>query len=289
MAYEIILNETILAPQYAVPFTSFFVSNADSTGLRVYRNNILQTKPAEFTFTDITLDNNMAMTGEVVFVNLLNPGEEVQIHADDTWKNNLAGYLNATLTQQSQDIESLKTRTTNLEDTVSLQNDMILTLDLRVDALEAYRASIETVVPQNTLDITTLESDVISLDSRLDRVEFRTGVDGEIAITNDQSVPLVIPEFAFDGHVYSSITIDYTTERHTGTDYRKTTGTMYLACKNTIDWAFERGMAYIDVDGITFIVTTDVGVISKVEYTTDLMAGGAYSGNMKFTIRKFEV
>lgn len=293
MAYVTVHTETITSPTYTVAFDSFFASEAQTVGLRVYRNNILQTTPAQYTIENLILNADMLMVGDVVFINELGTAETVQITADDTWKDNLAGYITYSQAAANVQLQDHESRISALETKVlALQNDNA-DKETRIQSLEAFVVAYNAGVPatlvsiQNDLDLAEL--DIVALDGRVDRLDDKVGVDGSISILNNQATPLNIPDFTFDVNDVQTVFIDYVLERTTGTDYRKSTGTLVIACKANIDWVFDRGVSYIDVDAVSFQITTDVGVISNVTYTSDNMAGGGYVGTFKYTIRKTEV
>ena len=293
MAYEVVHNETITSPTYTVAFESFFCSEADTVGLKVYKNNNLMTTPAEYSIVDLIMTNDMQLTGSVVFVTELVTSDVIEIRADNTWKNNLAGYITYQESQANTRIGELETKVTNLQSAVSALQSLNTSVLSRLDSLEASRTTLEaTWLPQittNKNNIVTNTSDIATLKSRMDVYEAQVGTTYETTILNNQITPVEIPNCQFDGALVSAVFVDYILERSTGTDYRKSTGTLVLACKNGIEWAFDRGVTFIDVDNVSFSIETQTGVISKLSYVSDAMTGGSYTGKMTYTLRKYEV
>lgn len=100
-------------------------------------------------------------------------------------------------------------------------------------------------------------------------------------IDNNQAVATDITELDFDGDFYTSVIVDYELQRADAGETRVTQGIFYLRFKNST-WEIEHGLMVGDLSGVTLTVNNTAGNIGTVQYVSDNMTGGGYSGKIKW-------
>ena len=115
------------------------------------------------------------------------------------------------------------------------------------------------------------------------------GKTGSFTIANNQLTPSSIPAFFLDGNIHSSMQVDYEIIRYTGDEYRSSVGQLYLVCKGNGVWYTERGLQIIDIDGVTFSIQTIADRVGQLQYVSDNMLGGGYTGSFKYRTINFGV
>lgn len=263
-----------------------YIANV-TADVRIYVDGSLLNYPADYSISNIA-QFPYYTTFKVTFLNAIQIGQTLRIEKNEEWNQwiqfkfpNLEdriAVLEGKLTTASNVAARLTTLETNLS---SVQSD-IVTLNSLVSGHNGRITNAE-------IDITNLQNAVVNIALDVSNLKAFMGVEGEVAINNNQSAPLTLDDFTFDGYQLTSVKVDYEIMRRTGADYKSSVGSMYLVCKDNGVWFTERGLQVIDMDGVSFSIATDVNRVCTFSYTSDLLAGAGYQGYFKYRITKFEV
>lgn len=255
--------------------------------VRIYVGGSLLTYAADYTIDTIT-QYPYYTTFIVHFLNVIVAGSAVRIEKNEEWNQ----WIQFKFPQLEARIQALE-----------LKVGTATNVDSRLTVLETNLASAEAdIVTQNGIisghdsDITMAQGDIINLqnavvDNTADIQDLQAflGVEDAVAIDNNVTTPIVISELTTDGYAFTSVKVDYEIMRRIGTEYRSSVGTLYLVCKENGVWYTERGLQIIDLDGVSFSISTDPNRIGTISYTSDHMVGAGYLGYFKFRTTKFEV
>lgn len=106
-------------------------------------------------------------------------------------------------------------------------------------------------------------------------------------IANNQASPTNVTGLTLDGAVYGSARIDIQMKRSDATPTELVSYIQLFLTYKSSGWVLEQ-VDHGDDAGVEFSVTTSLGV-AQIKYTSTNMAGGSYSGAMKYFAYKFGV
>lgn len=286
MGYIVSYEEVQTSVKTTIPLSMDYISDPIAD-VKIYVEGSLKTYPADYTISDI-VQYPFWTTFTVNLANAIQIGETLRIEKNEEWNQwvrfkfpNLEARI-AALEAKVSTATNIASRLGAIEAALPLINQSIVDIqgllsahDVRLSALEADVSTLISKVDTNIQDITALKAFL--------------GVEGSVAIANNQVAPIVLDDFTTDGYEYSSVKVDYEIMRRTGTDYKSSVGSMYLVCKDNGVWFTERGLQVIDLDGVTFSITTDANKVGTLSYVSDLLIGAGYTGYFKYRLTKFEV
>jgi len=263
-----------------------YIANVTSD-VRIYKNGSLLNFPADYSISNIA-QFPYYTTFKVTFLNPIQVGETLRIEKNEEWNQWIQFKF-----------PSLEDRIAVLEGKITTASNIaarLTTLEANLAAAQADIVTLNSLVSGHNGRITSAEGDISTLQNALVNVAIDVsnlkaflGVEGQVAINNNQVTPIILNDFTIDGYAFSSVKVDYEIMRRTGADYKSSVGTMYLVCKDNGVWFTERGLQVIDLDGVTFSIATDVDRIGTFSYTSDFLAGAGYQGYFKYRLTKFEV
>jgi len=103
-------------------------------------------------------------------------------------------------------------------------------------------------------------------------------------LINAQAVAADVVGFTMDSATVKAKICFYDIERKTDTANKQETGILFIT-RDTADniWRLSKMSVHDDDMGVTLTTVVSAGTVSKLQYVTDNMAGGAYDGKLKIT------
>ncbi len=287
MGYSVNYDAVLTTETSTMNLSMDYISNVNSD-VRVYKNGSLLVVNADYTFSNI-VQFPYYTTFTLNFVQAAPIGASIRIEKNEDWNQWIAAKF-PSLEPRIAALESKLTTASNVATRLTTLENSILTLSNSLSALATNLSNL-------SLDHDTTKSSVANLSNIISSYLYPTianiasfvGIKGSLSISNNQISPVSIPEFLLDGNQFSSMKVDYEIIRSTGDEYRTSVGSLYLVCKDNGIWYTERGLQVIDLDGVSFTISTIADRLGQLQYTSDNMLGGGYSGVFKYRTIKFEV
>lgn len=100
-----------------------------------------------------------------------------------------------------------------------------------------------------------------------------------LTIANNTGSPTNVG-FSVESSIYHGMKIPYTLERKTATQSKQSMGCLYVVRNSfTNAWRITREQFFDDDDGVVFSITSG----GQIQYTSDDLTGGTYSGLLRVT------
>ena len=287
MKYSVAYENTQTADQSVFDLSMDYISNVASD-VRAYRNGSLMVSPADYTISNI-VQFPYYTTFTLTFVNPILTGQTIRIEKNEDWNQWIQAKF-PSLEPRIEALENKVTTATNVASRLTTIEDALITLSNSISTLATTVSNLSTNHDATKASVTSLGNLISNyLYPTVANMAAFVGLKGTVTINNNQSSPVNIADFLMDGNQFSSIKVDYEIIRSTGDEYRTSVGSLYLVCKDNGVWYTERGLQVIDLDGVSFSINTIVDRLGQLQYTSDLMPGGGYTGVFKYRTIKFEV
>lgn len=287
MGYSVNYDAVLTQVVSSMDLSMDYIANV-TTDVRVYKNGSLLALNADYTISNI-VQFPYYTTFTLNFVQAAPIGASIRIEKNEDWNQ----WIQAKFPTLEPRIEALENKLTTA-DNVALR---LTTIENALITLSNSISTLATTVSNLSAAHDTTKASVLSLGNLISNYLYPTianmasfvGLKGSVVINNNQSSPVSIADFLMDGNQFSSIKVDYEIIRSTGDEYRTSVGSLYLVCKDNGVWYTERGLQVIDLDGVSFSINTIADRLGQLQYTSDLMTGGGYTGVFKYRTIKFEV